>query len=376
MTPLTEAQMAEFRIAFDSLDECGHPLLCDILPSEIIDICKEMFAAGLAAKQVAERDACAELCQLMSEVLMARSDDHRSIGELDAALTLARQAQTATDLEAAIGARHANPPAPSATVQACRPEDRALLQTEAGQEMVRLATAALDESIPAGGAEFKREPRYVVFKINDIQKYLDDKYIADLDEIGATIATARRMEGKPPFNAVVVEQDWPEFEPTWAAIETRMTGQHTHPAPLADRAGWKMVPVEPTDDMVDAYLNTNTAYWHFQDTLPRLTFKWRNGTPKEATAESLKAAFAAAPTPPAAPTGEVEGCISLEDAMSVVESYGPLGTDVNEDFQIKIRLRDEVVRLNKLYLMAVKGRQEFRTAFAELHAAQRAKEGE
>ena len=30
-------------------------------------------------------------------------------------------------------------------------------------------------------------------------------------------------DGKPPFNAVVVEQDWPEFEMVWDAIEARMT---------------------------------------------------------------------------------------------------------------------------------------------------------
>lgn len=73
---------------------------------------------------------------------------------------------------------------------------------------------------------FKREPRYVVFKITDIQKYITPAGIEFLQGIGESIAEGRKRDGKPPFNAVVVEQDWPEFEPTWAAIEARMTGHN------------------------------------------------------------------------------------------------------------------------------------------------------
>lgn len=76
--------------------------------------------------------------------------------------------------------------------------------------------------------EFKREIRYVVLKVTDILKHLTQDEINHLMYIGDKIATCRDEEGKPPFNAVVVEQDWPEFEPTWAAIEARMIGQ-THP---------------------------------------------------------------------------------------------------------------------------------------------------
>lgn len=71
--------------------------------------------------------------------------------------------------------------------------------------------------------QFKREPRYVVFKIKDIHAYLSAAQIEALQTAGETIAAARAVEGKPPFNAVVVEQDWPEFDPTWEAIEARMT---------------------------------------------------------------------------------------------------------------------------------------------------------
>jgi len=71
--------------------------------------------------------------------------------------------------------------------------------------------------------QFEREPRYVVLKIKDIQAYLTTAQIRQLDKIGETIAANRALWDKAPFNAVVVEQDWPEFEPTWAAIEARMT---------------------------------------------------------------------------------------------------------------------------------------------------------
>ena len=72
-------------------------------------------------------------------------------------------------------------------------------------------------------SEFRREPRYVVLKLKDVCKYLDpiDKEV--LMDIGNKVAKGRRNDGKPPFNAVVVEQDWPEFELAWAAIEARMT---------------------------------------------------------------------------------------------------------------------------------------------------------
>lgn len=76
--------------------------------------------------------------------------------------------------------------------------------------------------LPVKQAEFKREPRYVVFKIKDIHSYLSTAQIDALQAIGESIAAGRRWTKKPPFNAVVVEQDWPEFEPTWAAIEARM----------------------------------------------------------------------------------------------------------------------------------------------------------
>lgn len=70
--------------------------------------------------------------------------------------------------------------------------------------------------------EFKREPRYMVLKIKDALAYLSACQLDRLQEIGEAIAAGRAADGKLPLNAVVVEQDWPEFDPTWAAIELRV----------------------------------------------------------------------------------------------------------------------------------------------------------
>lgn len=77
---------------------------------------------------------------------------------------------------------------------------------------------------------FMREPRYIVFKIKDLETYEDCVAREAIRQIGNRIAVARRAHGKPPFNALVVEQDWPEFEPTWAAIEARCKGESPRPA--------------------------------------------------------------------------------------------------------------------------------------------------
>ncbi|WP_066338436.1 hypothetical protein [Azohydromonas lata] len=54
-------------------------------------------------------------------------------------------------------------------------------------------------------------------------------------------------------------------------------------------------PMQVTAEMVTAYLEANDAYWRRADEMPRRDAgKWRNGTPREATAESLRAALAAA----------------------------------------------------------------------------------
>jgi hypothetical protein len=73
-------------------------------------------------------------------------------------------------------------------------------------------------------SEFKREARYMVFKLTDLDVYLDPSTAFNLRQIGSVISKIRASYGKPALECVVVESDWPEYEPTWRAIERRMTG--------------------------------------------------------------------------------------------------------------------------------------------------------
>lgn len=69
--------------------------------------------------------------------------------------------------------------------------------------------------------EFQREERYIVFKISD----LGNSFKGDeIRQLAREYVEQLRRNGKPPLECVVVESDWPEYEPTWKAIEARMTG--------------------------------------------------------------------------------------------------------------------------------------------------------
>ena len=69
---------------------------------------------------------------------------------------------------------------------------------------------------------FKRETRYVVMKIKDMHAALSEGERMRLMGLFQTVSLYRHNSGKRPFECVVVESDWPEYEPTWKAIEERM----------------------------------------------------------------------------------------------------------------------------------------------------------
>ena len=69
--------------------------------------------------------------------------------------------------------------------------------------------------------EFKREERYIVVKIKDAQAIDSNDPFNGYDALRDFL----KQWHIPTREAVVVEKDWPEFEPTWAAIERRVTGQ-------------------------------------------------------------------------------------------------------------------------------------------------------
>ena len=71
-------------------------------------------------------------------------------------------------------------------------------------------------------SKFKKEQRYFVLKIKDIEKYLDktllDKFMTTVN----TIEAGREHDNKEPLQCVVVQSDWPEYEHVWKDIEDRM----------------------------------------------------------------------------------------------------------------------------------------------------------
>ncbi|WP_259674068.1 hypothetical protein [Pseudomonas sp. USTB-Z] len=79
---------------------------------------------------------------------------------------------------------------------------------------------------------FQREERYVVIKVSKMHPHpaFRAKHLSAL----------KREHEDALVDCVVVERDWPEYEPTWAAIEARVTGQpapQPHPEPIAWMVG-------------------------------------------------------------------------------------------------------------------------------------------
>lgn len=71
---------------------------------------------------------------------------------------------------------------------------------------------------------FRREQRYVVLKITDIYQALTSDEIDLLIKLSSLITNRRKRAGKLPLQTVVVEQDWPEYEPVWKMLEERVNG--------------------------------------------------------------------------------------------------------------------------------------------------------
>lgn len=72
--------------------------------------------------------------------------------------------------------------------------------------------------------EFKREDRYLVLKISDCNTHLTIDERKTLNLMAAKVGIGRALSNKIDLKCVVVESDWPEYEPTWDAIEIRMLG--------------------------------------------------------------------------------------------------------------------------------------------------------
>ena len=84
--------------------------------------------------------------------------------------------------------------------------------------------------------EFNREERYIVFKLSDVEEHFTPGEKQQLARLVEVQRVGREEAGKAPLECVVVESDWPEYEPTWNVIEARMTG--AQPAPSDEYVGW------------------------------------------------------------------------------------------------------------------------------------------
>lgn len=76
-------------------------------------------------------------------------------------------------------------------------------------------------------SEFKKEFRYLVFKIKDVDLYLTEQEKYSLLCIADELAVCRADAGKNPLQCVVVEDDWPEYETVWKMIRDRTEGKQT-----------------------------------------------------------------------------------------------------------------------------------------------------
>lgn len=69
----------------------------------------------------------------------------------------------------------------------------------------------------------EREERYIVFKIKDLEKYMDDKGLDALSYLSAIHQQARDERGKDSLITVVVEDSWKhEYNEVWKLLEAKV----------------------------------------------------------------------------------------------------------------------------------------------------------
>jgi hypothetical protein len=73
-------------------------------------------------------------------------------------------------------------------------------------------------------SEFRREDRYIVIKYSDMEKLPRDVR-RNFSGRCRSFYEQMLIAGAPARSFLVVESDWPEYEPAWQMIERRMTGQ-------------------------------------------------------------------------------------------------------------------------------------------------------
>jgi len=69
------------------------------------------------------------------------------------------------------------------------------------------------------------ENRYLVLKRSDIEKHISLEAQLTLGHVAQAIEHHRHDEGRKPLKCVVIESDWPEYESTLSALETRVDAE-------------------------------------------------------------------------------------------------------------------------------------------------------
>lgn len=101
-------------------------------------------------------------------------------------------------------------------------------------------------------SEFKKEFRYLVFKIKDVDLYLTEQEKDSLLCIADELAVCRADAGKNPLQCVVVEDDWPEYDIVWKMIQDRIERKRPEIEDIRSR-------VTRLEESLKAI---STLYWH------------------------------------------------------------------------------------------------------------------
>lgn len=86
-------------------------------------------------------------------------------------------------------------------------------------KVVLKGQAGRQETQGAQADEFQRDDRYIVIKRKDLEK------APTLMAHALRVALNGLREHLPKRECLVIENDWPEYEPTWKAIQARVSGQ-------------------------------------------------------------------------------------------------------------------------------------------------------
>lgn len=78
------------------------------------------------------------------------------------------------------------------------------------------AALATQPAVQSQASEFQREDRYMVIKRKDLEK----AHVTDREWFKNALSLLELYLPKREY--LVIESDWPEYEPTWAAIQARV----------------------------------------------------------------------------------------------------------------------------------------------------------